>query len=1610
MACCTSFLWVYLVALDVALLVQGVAICAFVGFWWGLPDDTLPTALVSFGPICCLCAALACKARSSALGLVGLAWSALVGVGALLAAYLAIISCFRAQALEALERPIEHWRLQPEQRQEVLLFFSVFSYVLSSLDCNPPSRINTFDHAFESTSLGQFGIPPSVPQVHMFRSPLLASISTGPSAAHVLNSIFSQNVSCYYQWGQAIESTLNVKCPAFHSSLSHAQQLEYDAGTSRCELEFAGTNMTGLESFCACRTPLAKDIRLSYMFDQWLFTNDCFALLLGWLIHHALSTLQRRKKWAENRTKLREASFKLLMHEVLGHGEHVSYKLELDPRIVQWQAWRFVLIGLPVLPLTLVFLPLYLENKHLQHNELVLAITDRGRLILQRHAASEPEEILVEQVVSLEPELPWPRLFGRWVLGEKIVRRLSEEWSDNDQTYNVRATIDLIADSGGSSVRSGQVEANSRRVIVIKGVANGSAFSREIKRSRASSGLSSSPRKSASASSFFGRRKSVVASPSFRDRSNYENVEFANSDSPALLLESVSIIEMEVPRSRHRKARIHQVACMEFSQGDVAWAVKRPLRDFVRLHLDLAHRIVHLGPGERTPRLPSRLWPFFLKSGTRFGGAGLHEDLDPIPAMRRYLRDCIHVPDIRTSVVFQVFIELSPLSFNFRSRRSRKLCEGYVWKATKWKVNSLLEARCRGCFGTMPLRIFECLTCRGNWSKNWMLLREDHLCYTDAEGKNVAKEIMVFDTTLSVECGKAATGYRNGLIVRTSAHKMLMRCKSDLAAQLWRDAILEASGRSEYCKKHRFGALGPPRHKCNAKLLVDGGPHFSAVYQALESAKSSVYISDWWFTPELPLLRPLDQNPKCVLIEVLKRKAEEGVQIFVVMYREMSLLMCNDSGGAAEMLSAAHKNINVLRHPNLVFSIFLWSHHEKVCLIDESIGFVGGIDLCLGRYDTHEHRLVDGSEEGGGSGCLFPGNDYGNPCIRDFQAVTEVKQVGRDVLQRRSQPRMPWHDVSVRLEGPICTDMARHFLQLWGHVRADYRSSQEEAIPSPAARAGHHIMKGWNDFTEGLGHVGRRFMSQGDMSQGDEQSRPRSESATWHPASDPHARNTWAGSQPALLPASFSAEARGIELGTIQEEFPMVHPLRRCQLLTGAACALNRTTELVSAVNDASFSQDMLPSASIISTSFSSSDGEGGELQRRHTVASGFPSRERSARTHATSNAKDEVSNAAATFGSSHQQSVIGNPLGEEHVVTVQLLRSASNWSYGTSATEDSIRQAYLHLITSAKNFVYIENQFFISSTQRSDSMDGGIMNGITKALADRILLAAQRRESFKVYISVPAKPGFEGDTLRSPDAYICRQMMRHQFESLSHGANSLIITLQNELPEGCIWTDYVGVFCLRNVCKTPDGLWHAAQIYIHSKVLIVDDAHMIVGSANLNDRSMSGHRDSEVCVLIEDNPEEEEMAESPGGAENLTNGFCRSARLRLWYEHFGLLDHAERPATGADAKEQMAALQDPCSQRCWSLWHDIAARRTAAFDKMGDWPSSTARTWGDFSKLLARRDASHTQAPCEELNPEIGKPRPFISEFALDFLADEDLRLPKPLVSSSLMPSEMLL
>ncbi|CAO2210391.1 unnamed protein product [Urochloa humidicola] len=70
-------------------------------------------------------------------------------------------------------------------------------------------------------------------------------------------------------------------------------------------------------------------------------------------------------------------------------------------------------------------------------------------------------------------------------------------------------------------------------------------------------------------------------------------------------------------------------------------------------------------------------------------------------------------------------------------------------------------------------------------------------------------------------------------------------------------------------------------------------------------------------------------------------------------------------------------------------------------------------------------------------------------------------------------------------------------------------------------------------------------------------------------------------------------------------------------------------------------------------------------------------------------------------------------------------------------------------------------------------------------------------------------------------------------------------------------------------------------MIYVHSKMMIVDDEYIIVGSANINERSMDGSRDTEIAMGAYQ-PHQLNNASNNKVARGQVHGF----RMSLWYEH----------------------------------------------------------------------------------------------------------------------------
>ncbi|EPS42367.1 hypothetical protein H072_3671 [Dactylellina haptotyla CBS 200.50] len=252
--------------------------------------------------------------------------------------------------------------------------------------------------------------------------------------------------------------------------------------------------------------------------------------------------------------------------------------------------------------------------------------------------------------------------------------------------------------------------------------------------------------------------------------------------------------------------------------------------------------------------------------------------------------------------------------------------------------------------------------------------------------------------------------------------------------------------RSQIAESHRFDSFAPKRAGNLAKFYIDGRDYFWALATGLESAKEVIYIADWWISPELFLRRPPAYNEGDRFDMILKRKAEEGVKVYIIVYKEVeAALTCNSehTKHAIEALcpkgSPGHGNIAVMRHPDHnVFDkggdmTFYWAHHEKYCVIDHELAFIGGLDICFGRWDLKQHPLADVHPETIKKE-IWPGQDYNNNRIMDFKNVQDWKQ---NQLSKTEYGRMPWHDVALALRGESVLDIAQHFVETWNHAKRD---------------------------------------------------------------------------------------------------------------------------------------------------------------------------------------------------------------------------------------------------------------------------------------------------------------------------------------------------------------------------------------------------------------------------------------------------------------------------------------------------------------------------------------------------------------------------------------------
>ncbi|KAG2180333.1 hypothetical protein INT44_003335, partial [Umbelopsis vinacea] len=462
---------------------------------------------------------------------------------------------------------------------------------------------------------------------------------------------------------------------------------------------------------------------------------------------------------------------------------------------------------------------------------------------------------------------------------------------------------------------------------------------------------------------------------------------------------------------------------IELGYGDIKWVIKRTVVDFYSLHLTLKFKANLSTRAPHPPHFPNQLAHLY-HALTSIPGWTLEDDQDENrkdsnlkrrEQLEEYLKELIKASYMMVNYDLCEFLEISAIS----------ITRDMGWKGKEGYLENRMESRLSSVFQSINFT---------KWSKEWVILRDSYIAFCKDIGSTTPTDVLLFDQYFKVEAAPHfLTPYnQHHIIIQNKNRRIDIKGPANRVIEDWMASIKKVQTDSPWMKRHRFLSFAPIRNDAKVKWFVDGHDYYDAIAEAILAAKSEIYIADWW----LYLRRPPAENENYRLDRLLQYKAKQGVLIYVVLYKEVGLGFALNSEHSKSTLRGLHKNIFVQRHPDhnaVTGDPLFWAHHEKILVVDYRLAFIGGLDLCFGRYDTHSHPLADYSVNGRANE-IFPGQDYNNPRIKDF---SNVQNYDATLIDRRTTPRMPWHDVAIGMVGTPARDVARHFVQRWNHVKTE---------------------------------------------------------------------------------------------------------------------------------------------------------------------------------------------------------------------------------------------------------------------------------------------------------------------------------------------------------------------------------------------------------------------------------------------------------------------------------------------------------------------------------------------------------------------------------------------
>ena len=888
------------------------------------------------------------------------------------------------------------------------------------------------------------------------------------------------------------------------------------------------------------------------------------------------------------------------------------------------------------------------------------------------------------------------------------------------------------------------------------------------------------------------------------------------------------------------------------------------------------------------------------------------------------------------------FFEISDHSF-IQSNNGIKPKEGLITKQAEYSIcqSTIIDmCHCIKCF---------CYT--GN-NKYWFLLKNDMICFLDSSRSDIGKGIFWFDNETKIEKRKEK------LILRNSMKKIKLTFKEEFQRNLWYSEIdWRIKQFKDNFTEDKFESFVLEKSNCKCKWFIDGKDYFEDLQKRLLKSRETVFMTDWWMSPELFLIRPINcnnykklkygeiiketnSNNLSRLCDILNYISKKGVKIYILLYCEVSLAISLNSKHTKLFLSQLSPNIKIIRHPKKSFDL-LWSHHEKLVIIDQEYAYVGGLDLCWGRYDTNEHIIVE--KENNDEIYNFPFIDYCNARINDFSNVAEYLI---ENVNRKNKVKMPWHDIHSLIQGPVVLDIARHFIERWNFSKSKESSEGISDIRTQYSKKMTYnvsFFKNWLSdaiikiqLKNGLQNLSENVKNDGNKLNEKKKSL--------------HKKNSL-----------FNVNKKDFSFKKIIEK----KKNEQNEDLNDINIEINNNNKNEdnedNEINtnkkiDKNFYRDITENKNYINDkekeemNFDSIPFQNQELiendyiqKKKVDYLSLFKAgMKKKLKKEITKNKNKEIKPKLSTEINLNVYNI--EFLSTESKMKCQCLRSLSYWSGGLKKTECSILKGYYYLIENSKHFIYIENQFFISKSftdeeweERGKKVSNLIINEIALKIRERIIKAHKNNEKFKVIIFIPLLPGFSGSPINSSTLQI---ILKYTYKTISRNDG---LSLKEKLKELLyktnenLFKEYISFFSLRNH-SILNNIPVTELIYIHSKLMIVDDKKVILGSANINDRSMIGERDSEFAIIFSDKNEEENslMNNKPYKCSS----FAKSLRVNLLREHLGL----------KKGDKDYNIVMDPLNDNFWKFINERAKNNTDLYrDLFKCYPDDTMIYFDDI-------------------------------------------------------------